>query len=418
MKTIMILSDLTTIEQLEQFLQGSQTCAYTILSNKNERYRWIRKTLVQFHYMTLRKSDKGVVIRYIIQMSGYSRQQITRLIKQYTKTGKITHRQQTNKGFKRRYTDADIRQLAVLDELHQTPSGPVVKKLCERAYEIFNDVTFERLCAISSSHIYNLRESKTYQLNRRHFTKTQSKSVNIGERRKPQPNGAPGYLRVDTVHQGDQDKVKGVYHINLVDEVTQFEITCCVEKISEQYLVPQLIVMLSILPFKIRGFHSDNGSEYVNKVVAGLLNKLNVEFTKSRSRKSNDNALVEGKNAAVIRKQFGYNHIPQKWAGLINETVQMPLYHYLNFHRPCFFPTMEIDKKGKEKRSYKYENMMTPYQKLVSLPDIEACLKPDISLAGLKKIAHQMTDNESAMQLKKAKEKAFSLIFAEQKAQA
>lgn len=415
MKTIMNLSNLTTIEQLEQFLQGTQPCAYTILSSKDERYKWIHKTLVQFLYMTLKKCEKGVVIRYIIQMSGYSRQQITRLIKQYTKSGKILRRQQTSRGFTRRYTESDIHKLAALDELHQTPSGPVMKKLCERAHEMFNEVGFERLCTISSSHIYNLRVSKTYQQKRRHFTKTKPKSSKIGERRKPQPNGMPGYLRVDTVHQGDQDKVKGVYHINLVDEVTQFEITCCVEKISEQYLIPSLISMLDTLPFKISGFHSDNGSEYVNKMVAQLLNKLHVEFTKSRSRKSNDNALVEGKNAAVIRKQFGYSHIPQKWAGLINDTIQTPLYTYLNFHRPCFFATVEIDKKGKEKKKYCYENMMTPYQKLVSLPDIEDHLKADVSLDGLKKIANEMTDNDSARQLKKAKEQIFSQVFGEQK---
>ena len=62
-----------------------------------------------------------------------------------------------------------------------------------------------------------------------------------------------------------------------------------------------------------------NGSEYVNKNIARLLQKLLVEFTKSRSRKSNDNGLVESKNARVIRKQFGYSHIPQKWAPKINE---------------------------------------------------------------------------------------------------
>ena len=55
-------------------------------------------------------------------------------------------------------------------------------------------------------------------------------TVNIGERRKPIPNGQPGFIRIDTVHQGDQDKKKGVYHINAVDEVTQFEVIASVEK--------------------------------------------------------------------------------------------------------------------------------------------------------------------------------------------
>jgi len=134
------------------------------------------------------------------------------------------------------------------------------------------------------------------------FEKTKPRQVAIGERRKPQPNGEPGFIRIDTVHQGDLDKVKGVYYINAVDEVTQFQIVCSVERISEQYLVPIVERMLKEFPFVIKGFHSDNGSEYVNKNIARLLQKLLVEFTRSRSRKSNDNGLVESKNARVLRK--------------------------------------------------------------------------------------------------------------------
>jgi hypothetical protein len=414
MKTIMKLSELTTVEQLEAFLRGSQPCAYTVHSSKDECYQWIQGTLVQFRYMTLRKADKGIVIRYLMKISGYSRQQLTRLIKQYVKRGKIVRTQQTSKGFARRYTAEDIRLLAELDELHQTPNGAMIKKLCERAYRLFEDADYERLSCISVSHIYNLRHGKAYQQHRRHFTKTQKISSSIGERRKPTPNGLPGYIRVDTVHQGDQDKVKGVYHINVVDEVTQFQITCCVEKISEHYLVPALASMLDILPFQIISFHSDNGSEYINKNVSSMLEKLRVEFTKSRSRKSNDNALAEGKNAAIIRKHFGHSHIPQHWATAINDEVQEPLYRYINFHRPCFFPVVEVSENGKEKKKYPYKNMMTPYQKLVSLPDVINHLKPGVTLESLYTIAAEMSDNDAAKRLQKAKQSVFSKIFAPQ----
>jgi transposase InsO family protein len=77
-----------------------------------------------------------------------------------------------------------------------------------------------------------------------------------------------------------------------------------VERISEAFLLPTLDLVLDAFPFVIRGFHSDNGSEYVNKTVAGLLNKLLIEFTKSRARRTNDNALVEEKNGAVVRKHM------------------------------------------------------------------------------------------------------------------
>ncbi len=409
----MTLDKLTSIQQLEQFLDGTQRCAYEVLSSKDEQYLWIQSTLVQFRYLGLNKADKGIVIRHMIAISGYSRQQMTRLINQYRTSGKIVRRQQARRGFTRRYTDADIRLLADMDALHQTPSGPVLKKLCERSHGKFNEHGYERLSEISVSHIYNLRATKTYKNNRRLFTKTQPKKSTIGERRKPKSDGKPGYLRVDTVHQGDQDKVKGVYHIDIVDEVTQFQVVCSVEKISELFMIPSLKAMMSLLPFKIRGFHTDNGSEYINKTVAKLLSKLHIEFTKSRSRKSNDNALVEGKNAAVIRKHFGYSHIAQEWASALNETIQEPLWHYQNFHRPCFFPNIEIDSKGKEIKKYPYENLMTPYDKLISLDQVERHLKPDYSIERLKEISESMSDNEAAKRLNQAKEQIFSLIYSE-----
>jgi len=100
-----------------------------------------------------------------------------------------------------------------------------------------------------------------------------------------------------------------VYHINAVDTVTQWQVVGCAEKISEIYLVPVLAAVLAQFPFAIRGFHADNGSEYIHHRVAEMLRKLHAEFTKSRACRSQDNALVEGNNGAVIRKLIGYGHI-------------------------------------------------------------------------------------------------------------
>jgi hypothetical protein len=136
-----------------------------------------------------------------------------------------------------------------MDERHDTPCGQAVKKLCERADRIFGENEYQNLSQISVSHLYNLRASAGYKKHRQVFTKAQSRKVNIGERRKPEPNGQPGYIRIDSVHQGDLDKRKGVYHINAVDEVTQFEMVGSVEKISERYLIPILEQMLENFPF-------------------------------------------------------------------------------------------------------------------------------------------------------------------------
>ena len=402
--------DLTTIDQLSAFLEGTQRVAFEVASDKDSRYQWIQRTLVRFRYKSLRKPDKGVLIQYLVKVSGYSRQQITRLVKQYRDTGRLVRRQRTIKGFSRRFTDDDIRLLVTMDMRRNTPNGLTMKKLCERAYVVFDEQAYHRLASISVAHLYNLRKSTPYLRQRRHQEKTRSKTSHIGERRKPQPDGKPGYLRIDTVHQGDWDKQKGVYHINAVDEVIQMQMVLSLEKISERYLIPILKQLLADFPLVIQGFHSDNGSEYINKRVAELLEKLRIEFTKCRSRQTNDNALVESKNGHVVRKIFGHGHIPQRWASLINDFNRQHLNPYINYHRPCLFPVIITDSKGKQRKRYPYQSLMTPYEKLKSLPDADQYLKPGITFEILDAIAYQQSDNEAADELQKARRQLFKTI--------
>jgi hypothetical protein len=59
MKTIMSLEQLTTIDAIAQFLEGIQTVSFNVATNKQERYRWVQKTLVRHRYILLGKADKG-----------------------------------------------------------------------------------------------------------------------------------------------------------------------------------------------------------------------------------------------------------------------------------------------------------------------------------------------------------------------
>jgi transposase InsO family protein len=410
MKTLMNDTQLETLDQVRQFLEGTETVSFQIES-KNARYRWLQHILVKFRYQQLNKADKGLITRYIRKLTGYSPAQVKRLIRQYRKTGRLVRKQRTTKGFQLKYTREDALLLAALDERHNTLSGPATKKLCERAYHVFGETEYQSLAGISIAHLYNLRKSKTYSGQRHQYEKTKPVCSKIGERRKPNANGQPGFIRIDSVHQGDQDGVKGVYHINAVDEITQFEVVCTVEKISEHFLIPVLEQLLDTFPFVIKGFHSDNGSEYINKQVAKLLEKLLIEFTKSRARHTNDNALAESKNASIVRKYLGYSHIPQKWAPLINEFNQAHLNPYINYHRPCFFAEIIVDNKGKQRKRYPYKEMMTPYEKLKSLTNAASYLKAGTTFKQLNEIAYQISDNEAAERLQKARIKLFQTIF-------
>jgi hypothetical protein len=141
------------------------------------------------------------------------------------------------------------------------------------------------------------------------------------------------------------------------------------------------------------------------------LEKLLIEFTKSRARHTNDNALAESKNASIVRKHLGYSHIPQKWAPLINEFNQTHLNPYINYHRPCYFAEVIVDEKGKQRKRYPYDQMMTPYEKLKSLPNAAGYLKAGTSFKQLDKIASKISDNEAADRLQKVKNQLFQTIF-------
>ena len=396
--------ELRTLEQVKQFIASSQGIEFNGL-NLKEKYRWTEEVLKKFKYPRLKKAGKGVIRQYIEKVTGYSRAQVNRLIWRYLQSGKIKPTEYHRHRFPQKYNAAEVALLAMTDELHGALSGPATKKILERAYRVYGDIKFQNLSEISVAQIYNLRRSRRYRGKR--FTHTRPVAARIGERARPEPQGQPGYVRIDTVHQGDYERQKGVYHINAVDEVIQWEIVASVSRIAEYNLAPLLESMLNQFPFQVRGFHSDNGSEYVNRVVAKLLNRLLIRFTRSRPRHSNDNGLVETKNGAVIRKNLGYMYIPQSGADLLNSYHRDNLNPYINFHRPCFFPVVTIDEKGKVKKKYPYEKIKTPYEKLRSLPGVETYLRPGITLDKLDAIANQMSDNKFAERMVKARSKLF-----------
>jgi hypothetical protein len=408
-------SCVVSIAQIKEFLKVDAAINFTSVSRK-EKYKWINDVLNKFGYLGLKsKKDKGLVKKYICKMTGLSARQLKRLVSKKINLKVVVL--SPNWGKKNQFTTvygpAEILLLAETDNLHQRMNAYATKQILKAEYETFGDERFKRLKDISISHIYNLRVKRIYTSHSTTFTITDPVSTPIGLRRKPNNMGVPGYLRVDTVHQGDRKLAlgkyeKGVYHLNLVDEVTQWEMIFCVETISELHLKPIFEQLQSIFPFKVLNFHSDNGSENINYMVADILNRLIIKQTKSRSRHCNDNALVESKNGSVIRKYMGYNHIPKIYAQDINEFYQKFFNPYLNFHRPCGFATITVDHKGKEKK--KYDVYLTPYGKLKSLENWTQYLAPGRTQKELDDISASHSHNGWAKLMQKAKSEVFKNI--------
>ncbi|WP_419942443.1 integrase [Candidatus Palauibacter sp.] len=398
-----------TLDEVRAFLEGSEPVDFT-LNDRDSAYVFVRRSLERLRYHGLGRPDKGLVKAYLAKVTGLSRAQLTRLIAQHKRTGHIRDRRRKPpaNAFQRRYTPRDVALLAEVDAAYGRLSGPATKEILRRQYEVHGDGRFERLARISNGHIYNLRARRDYRLGALSLDKTRPVQVSIGVRRRPDPQGRPGFVRVDTVHQGDLNGEKGLYALNVVDQVTQFEHIGAAVRITEHFLLPVLEDLLSAFPFRVDGFHADNGSEYINHRVARMLEKLHIsEFTKSRPRRSNDNALVESKNGAIVRGWLGRAHIPAQCAPAVNGFLRDHLCPFLNFHRPCLFPSEVEGPRGRIKKRYRQQDVATPYEKLKSLDGAEDFLRPGVTFEELDRVAAATSGLQAAKTVREARRDLF-----------
>jgi transposase InsO family protein len=396
-----------SLVEIEAFVAASESVRFAGCG-RTEIYGWVERLLCHHQYPLQGRRSKGLLRAYVECMTGLSRAQSTRLIGGYVRIGRVAAKPSARPRYQRHYTPGDIELLAAVDEAHERLSGPATRHILKREFEVYGKAEFQRLAKLSNGHLYNLRRSSRYGLRLRHFEKTRPTAVQIGERKKPAPNGQPGFLRIDTVHQGDGPEGKGIYHINAVDELTQWEVVLATPRISEAWLMPLLESILQQFPFAILNFHSDNGSEFINKTVAELLKKLLIEQTKSRPRKSGDNGLVETKNAAIVRKHIGWGHIAPAHAAPLNQFFTGFLNPYVNYHRPSAQADVQIDAKGRKRRLYKL--WRTPLETLLSLDRPQQFLRPGLTVAALKRVAASMSDTEAARRMQLAKNTVFEQI--------
>jgi hypothetical protein len=260
-----------SLEEIGRFVPASEGLRFES-QDRQQVYSWVEGVLVQQEYAQQGKAARGLLRRYVEKMTGLSRAQVTRLISRYTASGRVRPTVYRRRRFPERYTRADIELLASVDEAHETLSGPATRRILEREYQLYGKQEYARLASISVAHLYNLRQHPRYRERLLNYTRTRPTAVSIGERRKPQPQGQPGFLRVDTVHQGDQagSGNKGVYHINAVDEVTQWQIVASTPRVSEAYLEPVLAAMLRQFPFRIKGFAFPSPTFAPFRLILGL----------------------------------------------------------------------------------------------------------------------------------------------------
>lgn len=406
-------SHIVSLSQVEENIATITIPIFSFESHE-KAYTWIDAILDRFGYhgrgrKRLSKKEKASIRKYIQMYTTYSRSQITRLISEKRKNGTLKYGKGKKRNrFKKIYTKEDSELLAEADNAYRRMSGNAMRQTFKDEFEIYGKKDYERLAKISHGHFYRLRVTDAYKEKSVTIGRTISVTRSIGIRKKPQPDGKPGYIRADTVHQGDLEGIKGVYHVNLVDEVTQWEILFCVESITEGSMAYVVEQALKLFPFNIVGFHSDNGGENINGSVSEVLQKQFIEQTKSRSGRCNDNALIECKNGSVVRKHMGRWHLPKFEARKIQAFFRDFFNEFLNFHRMCAYPTIKVSEDGKKKKIY--DETMTPCQKLLSIPNVEIYLRKDMTVKILKAKMIEHSHIEFAKIMAAAKQKLFAAI--------
>ena len=404
---------LESLEQVRAFAEGGDGLDF-VGSDRPSRNAFVRPVLVKFGCGTPGRADKGLVKRFPVKAAGLSRAQLTGLVRQHAKTGRIEGRRggAPARPFVRRCGALDAALPAEVDGTLGRVCGQAARAVVRRGFEVFGDARFERLAGISASRLCNLRKSKAHQRQRVAHTRTKPSASAVGERRKPRPEGRPGFVRVDSVHQGDLGGRKGVHEANLAGEVTQHEFVGAVEAVSERFLIPVPEGLSHLFPFVAKGFHADNGSERVNRRVAALLEKPRAEFTRPRPRRSNDNALVESRNAGVVRRHLGHARIPARLAPPARRFARAVPSPHLNLHRPCLFATPVADEDGKARKVHRGNDVATPCERLKSVKGAERFLKPGVSFTALDIKANATSDLQSARLANRERDKLLQAVGA------
>ena len=177
----------------------------------------------------------------------------------------------------------------------------------------------------------------------------------------------PGFVEADTVaHCGNSLAGNFIWSLTLTDIHTGWTECRATWNNGAAGVIKQIKNIETDLPFELKGFDCDNGSEFLNHHLVRYFtdHKPRVKFTRSRPYKKNDNAHVEQKNWSHVRQLLGYDRLDNpKLVELINCIYATNWSRYQNH----FCPTLKLaDKKRINSKYYrKYETPKTPYQRLV-----------------------------------------------------
>ena len=331
------------------------------------------KMLSRKYYLGSKK-QKGFIIDELVELSGFNRSYATRTLRS------ISHKPKTKtkrKSGRNTYYDDQVRKVLekiweVMDYLCGKRLAPIIPEIISKL-EAFGEIqipeeTRDKLIGISASTVDRLLRPAKKKIGRKGTSTTKQGKYLIDQipikTFAEWDNTVPGYAQIDLVaHNGGNVYGGFLSTLNSTDVSTGWTTCILVKDKTRLQMLKGLIRMRSSFPFPLKGFHSDNGAEFINETIVAFKEKYNLEFTRGRAYKKNDNPHIEQKNYTIVRRNTGYLRYDQPEHG----KILTELYEYLNLYVNYFQPIMILQEKHRvgAKAYRKYDYPKTPYQRVI-----------------------------------------------------
>ena len=391
-------------------------------------------------YQKASKRDKKALLDEFTKLTGYHRKSAVRLLRAkpvkqvviYMK-GKAVKvkpekKRPANRKGKRVYTDGVIKCLRHVWAFFWYKCGKILAPLMRQQMRYIagwpafgiTEETAEKLIKISPATIdrYLRKDKESLKLKSKSMTKPAAslksripvRTFYTSEERKK-----PGFRQIDTVHHcGQATSGQYIHTLTVTDIATGWIELYPLPNNAHRWVFEALadVKNTSVLP--VLEFHSDNGSEFINRVTEKWCKDENILFTRSRDRKKNDNCFVEQKNGAVVREYVGRDRLE----GFEEQALLKEIYTHLVPLLNYFMPTQKLKRKTRtgSKESKSYDEPRSPYHRLMEftgLPrEIKNSLADQITLYNPVQLQHNV--NKAVLRLRQRLAQANRKITYEQ----
>ena len=342
---------------------------------------------IKDRYRHASKAERKIILDEFCHVCGYHRKYAIRLLA-VSARGKPKHPPRPS-GRPKIYTHRELPD--VLGLLWKYADYPCAKRLhaiipiwvpmfSDHFHYRLDPELQQQLLAISPATIDRLLAPKRISAAKRRCLTTKPGSLlkeQIPIRTNQWDERRPGYLETDTVaHCGSTTAGMYVLTVNTVDLATMWSEQRAIWGKGERGVLDAIKNIEASLPFPLRGFDCDNGSEFINHhLLKHFTNRrIPVSYTRSRSYHKNDNAHIEERNYTRTRQYFGYDRFDQKsMTAQLNAIYTTEWRDFFNF----YVPSMKLQSKERigSKIKKRYDTPQTPYQRIMQSPDMSAARK-------------------------------------------